>query len=341
MNNKRIFTNSEFSSYQQCPYMWMLKYKEMLEPNRKSDKLTFGSLLHSALEIFYKENPAAAITWATNEINKELALPANDVERVSILEEQKELITSMLNMYIDFTKNDKHKMIEMEFQGRVPIEAPSGRASSVYDYVFKLDGLLEIDNQLWIKEYKSASTIDSRYLENLQLDEQINRYIYGVEKMLGRKVAGVIYDIFRKKVPSIPKMLANGSLSKDMKIDTTYQVYKDTIDMLGYDSEDYKEILEMLEKKGNTFIYRVPIYRNDREKKETKERMYNLAKTMNVDTPIWKCPSRDCGWKCDYRSLCLDPDSSMKETNYRIREKYHPELNNEEKEINNGNDCKE
>jgi hypothetical protein len=69
----------------------------------------------------------------------------------------------------------------------------------------KIDGVFEAKNAaLWILETKTASQISEETLSQaLAFDFQSLWYVHAVEKKLGRKVAGVLYNVVR--VPQIGK----------------------------------------------------------------------------------------------------------------------------------------
>lgn len=333
---KRTFTNSELSCYQDCPQKWWFKYHEKLSPKREKSALSFGKLIHEALDIMYDyQHDDQALEYFNGKINQEIKDNQENLEELTGL---KNMGISILSSYFQFAKqNDDFEIIESEREYLVPIIAPSGRQSTAFDYSFRPDQLTKRNNQIWIHEFKTAKQIGSDYLANLILDEQMSRYIWGTEKAKVEKVAGVIYTILRKKIPAVPKILKTGGLSKVTSIDTNYDTYLKAINDNNLDPKDYQEILDLLKAKGNTFIQREVVLRNEKEKKACEGRLWTLCKTINTDPPIYKCPSRDCGWKCDFRNLCIEDTPEARST-YIARENYHPEINKEE--VNNGNDNK-
>jgi len=332
---KRTFTHSELANYQDCPKKWWFKYDQLLDTPKPDNKLTFGKLIHEALDTFYKTNNMESAIIAFIEKCNAVIKAEDNEERQEEMLELKTTGISMLKMYKDFAiMHDDFKVIYSEIAEIVPISTPSGRQSTAYEYAFKCDQIIEWNGNLWIHEFKTAASIGDGYLENLVLDEQMSRYAFGCEKKFGKEITGIIYSILRKKIPTIPEKLVQKEkkdgtlpplkLSKDKRIDTTTEVYLKAIKDNGLNPDDYAEILEMLENKGNTFIVREVVLRNAREKEECEQRLWTLCKTLNTDAPIYKCPSRDCGWKCPYRILCIE-DTPEARSAFIVRKKYHPE----------------
>jgi hypothetical protein len=328
---KRVFTNSEFSAYQDCPQKWDFKYRQMLEPNRESDLLSFGRIVHYGLEQLFKAGLDCALANVVKEFTK-----AN-YDDFEVLNAQMKIAEHILIMYSKIIEQDEFKVVEIEKEYMVSIPTLRGNNSNKFEYKFKLDQLLSKPNgKLLIREFKTANTIDSGYLENLMLDEQINRYIWAAEKALGQEIEGVVYDVFRKAVPKKPALLKNGTLSQDKRQDTTYQLYLQTIKDNGLNENDYSEILELLKNKGNSFFHREIILKNASEKEKTAERLYILASTMSANPPIYKCPSRDCSWKCAYRNICIEYNDDAVNALFHKRDAYHPEYAAQEKKIAQG-----
>jgi CRISPR/Cas system-associated exonuclease Cas4 (RecB family) len=320
---KREFTHSELATYQDCPQKWLFKYAQKLAPQRTGKNLAFGKVFHSALAAFYLAGLPAALDLFQKEITE--FIQGSAPEEIENLRQLETLGISMLSMYAEFAKaHDDFEIVEMEVPHTVPIITAAGNKSNAFEYTYTCDQLVRRNKQLWIHEFKTAEIIDANYISNLVLDEQMSRYQWATEKMFGEPVAGSIYTILRKKMPNVPEILKKGGLTQRKDIDTTHDIYLDSINRNGLNPADYAEILEILRAKGNTFIVREPVLRNERERKECEQRLYTLAKTINTDAPIYKCPSRDCTWKCDYRSLCIEDTAELR-TTFGIRPDYHPE----------------
>jgi len=341
---KRVFTHSELSTYQDCPMKWWFKYDQRLDTPKPDNKLSFGRFFHDAIDVYYRTGNMIDAIIGFNNNCKDIIAIETDEERKEEIMKLDLLGVAMLNNYKNFAMaNDDWKVVHSEITGKVPIKAPSGRDSTVFEYSFRTDQIIEWNDNWWIREYKTAKSIGQGYLDNLMLDEQISRYCLGCNRLFDRQISGVLYTILRKAVPRVPELLkkppkgVEKALSQDKRIDTTYQVYMAAIEQHGLNLADYEDILALLEYKGNTFMVNEPIMRNPREIAECESRLWILCKTINTDPPIYKCPSEKCGWACQFRSLCVE-DSEETRSMFIIREKYHPEVKEEGKEGKEKND---
>ena len=324
---QETLTNSELATYQDCPKKWDFKFRQMLDPikDSKNGPLFFGSSLHKGLEIFFNESIDKAVIYITETYDAAIKEYENDEAVVEELKEHKNMLTQMLAMYAPIADYDgKIKVVNVEKEGVVRIGNINKRP---LDYRFKLDQLVRYNGSFWIREYKSAQRIDNGYIENLMLDNQVSRYIYAAEKAFGIKIDGIIYEIFLKAVPEKPQILKSGKLSKYLTANITYETYLQAIKENNLPEEEYNEQLTLLKEKGNPFFRREFVMRNADDRKQTEKDLLILSKVLrSKEIPIYKCPSRDCGWKCAFRDLCIEDNEGTRGM-YKIREAYHPEYN--------------
>ena len=180
----------------------------------------------------------------------------------------------------------------------------------------------DMDDRIWVLDHKTSK--DKLDKELLTLDDQMTMYIWAIQQILGVQIAGCLYNVLRKKIPSIPRILKAGGLSKDKSIDTTYDVYLEAIYANDLDPADYTEILNHLAEKNSQFYERVAVRRNQHEI-AMAGRMVLMEGLDMLNSPyIYPNPTWDCSWKCDFKPLCLatnrDDDTEYLETTlYRKR----------------------
>ena len=87
--------------------------------------------------------------------------------------------------------------LEKVFNGKI-FNPETGASSRSFDLAGKVDGIVKIDGEYWLLEHKTASVIDSGYLERLWMDTQIILYSHYIEKTMGIKITGVLYNILAK-----------------------------------------------------------------------------------------------------------------------------------------------
>jgi hypothetical protein len=356
---KTYVTYSELRARRRCPYRGMLEYDRRLSPIVKSPGLREGTIMDAGLNALYDHHKVtgghsldvmlAAIDTAAEEAEARIAAGAQlSEEEWAAIREKTQLLREIAANYGPWAREQDAglRVITRQFQAEVPVLAPSGRGSTKYQFRFKPDGIVVKDGELWLWEDKAWKTIDRTSLKLLQMDEQCGMYLWGLRQLIGRGEApeavmrevalygspvGVIYNILRKKIPTIPALLQKGGTSKDKAIDTTEDVYYQTLLERGQDPVDYEEILNLLHEKGNTFFVRQPVYRNATELTEIGERIWQASRLVS-EGHTFKCVDWTCA-QCQFFAYCLEPSDELLNTAYRIREHQHEEYATEEDEV--------
>lgn len=212
--------------------------------------------------------------------------------------ETRDMCLHLLEGYRNFSETAdagwRVQTVETEIELKIP-------GTRVY-LVGTIDLTVQYNNRLWIVDHKTAAQLpDERALE---LDDQMTAYQWLALNGMGIKAAGAIYNVLRKKIPTQPKVLKAGGLSKDRSIDTTYDVYYQAVLENNLDPVDYVDMLDMLKNKPNTFFWRSIIARNRLELDKFGEYLTAEARDMtSKKTVLYPSPSRNCTY-CDYRVLC-------------------------------------
>jgi hypothetical protein len=157
-------------------------------------------------------------------------------------------------------------------------------------------------NHLWIVDHKTSQ--DAPNIERLETDDQMSVYLWGVQRLFQTKFEGVYYNVLRKKLPRRPPLLKTGGLSRAKEIDTTYEVYLNTIHQYGFKESDYAAILEHLKNKPNTFYVRVPLRRTQEYLYQVGYWLWFEALDMLNDPALYPNQTWDCNWRCDFQSVC-------------------------------------
>jgi|2_EtaG_2_1085320.scaffolds.fasta_scaffold02436_10 hypothetical protein len=208
-----IVTYSSLSRFRNCRRKFKLGYVDGLKPKAKSDALWIGTIFHNAIEAHYKRGEIDVDRFLT----EEQGLTLDDETRGTF-----ELLRAMLRGYFarwGTSKSDKpvgvdpRGMIrddELEYLYVEPtfvhkIRNPeTGAKSRSFILSGKIDGLVHLKgtNELYIKENKTAATIDGAYLERLWSDFQSMLYARYIDDIVsdgfGMRVVGVLYDITEK-----------------------------------------------------------------------------------------------------------------------------------------------
>ena len=349
-------STTERQEFKECRRKWDFSSysRQALEPDRPALALWFGTGVHYVLEKFYMDEqlnygtPEASVFSITDCWNEWVDLEIAKVEKsqkglwpeqIQELRDSVALGEKMLLGYINWAAKEDHhggvpfkQILFTEEEFAVPLKSEDGAYYRFKDaneqqwelwLVGRIDLIIQdTDNRIWVLDHKTSK--DKLDKELLTLDDQMTMYIWAIQQILEVQIAGCLYNVLRKKIPSIPRVLKAGGLSKDKSIDTTYDVYLSTIYANDLDPADYQEILSHLSEKNSQFFERVAVKRNQHEI-AMAGRMVLMEGIDMLNAPyIYPNPTWDCGWKCDFKQLCLatnrnDDVAYLKTTLYRTR----------------------
>src|SRR5690606_16827327 len=109
-------------------------------------------------------------------------------------------------------------------------------------------------------------------------------------------------------LPKAPKRLKTGRLSTALDSNITYESYLAAIEEIGHSPDMYKEVLDELRHRPNTFFYREFVPRTDTAVEQVWEdiRKTEALKQALVAEKIFpRNTTRDCSWDCPYYDLCV------------------------------------
>ncbi len=183
-----------------------------------------------------------------------------------------------------------------------------------YDRIFyraTIDRLIEVVGEIWIADWKFLKSFDTNALE---YDSQLSAYLWIANAIFVAPVAGAYKHMFRKELPKIPKILANGKLSTAKNQMTNYGLYRESIvDIYGSTKKAPPAVVDCL----NDLSSRENEDRDDFIKRErtrrTQEEMeaegtlilMEVEDMINPGIPIYKNSTRDCSWDCQQQEVCL------------------------------------
>lgn len=267
----RQVSHSEITTYLDCQKKWDLIYNKGLTIDNVH--LQFGSMGHKVLE--------------TREIPDEMLYP--ELKEAFGINSWKNYFTTILNELDEYFKD--YEVLHREY--RVENEYLKG----VIDVVWRNKNT----GRILITDYK-FSTKDKGY-EDIYLDEQM--VIYAVLYALQNDLDVTEIDIGYINIPKMefkkPRILKNGTLSKDKAQNTTYSLYKETITELNLCIDDYVDILTELSDKTiiNVVISRI----NTEMMLRIMNNIDNVIHDMCSKTYVLEKCSFQCKY-CDFLQYC-------------------------------------
>lgn len=328
---------SDAKSFRSCRVRW--HFSSMLREGREMDipnrHLWLGSGVHEGLAGYYtapqlgaKAALDAFMSWARQSARRLKKTEGMEREHWLEVGEGVRLARGMLTHYAQWApSHDDFEVLQPEVIIRVPLPEFGEGAQ----FAGRADGLaLDVHGDYWLLEHKTAQTFPD--IEALGVDEQAIAYNWAARedpRLQQYKIKGTLFTFLRKKLPKKPKRLKDGSLSKSLVIDTTYETYLQTLLDAGLSTTLYGSILQHLRDKGNTFFLRVPVTPSQGMLDTFGRYIRVVAKQMldpNVD--IYPNDNWWCGARCAYRDPCravkngLDPTALLK---YGFRKRtFHP-----------------
>ncbi len=194
-NDKTLLTYSALNTFRNCPRKYKNRYLDNLRPRERAEALSFGSAIHTAIELWYRSSEAES------RLRDVLAYIDDAFEnRVvdSNLMVQWHLATAMIRGYAERYATEEFEIVEVEKEFVGEIRNPdTGRQSQTFRIAGKVDGIVRCHDGLYLLEHKTASSVDASYLDKLWTDTQIALYCYYLRE-LGYPIVGVIYNVLLK-----------------------------------------------------------------------------------------------------------------------------------------------
>ena len=266
----RQVSHSEITTYLDCQKKWDLIYNKGLKVD--NIHLQFGSMGHEVLE--------------TRIIPDEGLYP--ELKEAFGITSWDNYFTTIFNELDETFKN--YEVLHREY--RVETEDIKG----VIDVVWKC----KITGKILITDYKFSNKDKGQV--DIWLDEQM--YIYAAAYASLNNIP--LEDIFigyvniPKAEMKKPRVLKNGSLSKDKAQNTTYALYMEAITENGLNAEDYADILDEIKDKRLTTVATSNI--NLEMAQRIMQNIDNTIKDMDKGYVLERCTFQ-CKY-CDFLDYC-------------------------------------
>ena len=192
MSSKMITTYSMWSKFRNCRKACEWRYLKELVPLERDPALAFGSVIHACLELWHRHRDLDRVLDHINVTYSERQ--GDERQRADW-----HLATAMMKGYAASYPKEEFEIVALEkpFEGAI-INPATGAASRSFSLAGKVDGIVKMNGQYFLLEHKTASLIDSGYLERLWGDFQIQLYCWYIEQTLGWRISGIVYNILAK-----------------------------------------------------------------------------------------------------------------------------------------------
>lgn len=270
-----------------------------LRPKAKRIPLEKGTWCHALLQAHYEGK-----NW--ERVHKKLTKEFNDLWD-EIREELGNLpgeCARIMRGYLRTYPNDlkRYRVIDAEMDEVVTL--PNGLRLNII-----VDLILEdrVEGGLCFWDHKFRGKLGDP--DDMMLDPQLTFYFWGLEKMGYHDMRYGLYNEVRTKVPTVPKELKSGGLSKALRIDTDVYTYMREIKRLGLDPSEYSYILNHIATNEETRFYRrTPIPKDPLVVKTVMKELVDTAVEIQRAEREQRFPrswDSSCKWGCDYKDLCI------------------------------------
>ncbi|MBN8605105.1 MAG: PD-(D/E)XK nuclease family protein [Planctomycetes bacterium] len=194
-NDKTLLTYSALNTFRNCPRKYKNRYLDNLRPRERAEALSFGSAIHTAIELWYRSSEAESrlrdVLAYIDDAFENRVVDSNQMV-------QWHLATAMIRGYAERYATEEFEVVEVEKEFVGEIRNPdTGRQSQTFRIAGKVDGIVRCHDGLYLLEHKTASSVDASYLDKLWTDTQIALYCYYLRE-LGYPIVGVIYNVLLK-----------------------------------------------------------------------------------------------------------------------------------------------
>jgi len=193
--NRDVLTYSALNCFRNCPRKYKLRYIDQLRRPERPDALAFGSVIHAALEQWYRTvDDEHRLLKVLDLVDDQFPGRAHDPDQKS----RWHLARAMFEGYARRYPNEDFEIVEIEKEFTAEIRNPdTGWRSQTFIIAGKADGIVRLDGELYLLEHKTTSAITSDYLDRLWTDTQIALYCHYLRE-IGYPIVGVIYNVLLK-----------------------------------------------------------------------------------------------------------------------------------------------
>ena len=342
---------SDIITYKKCRRAWNWSSPLRNNLERKKPYMPFfaGSALHYMIAQ-HDEHGQDYITSLRDFLHKELPQITDSFKSLEWIvlrgeiAAQVRLVKSMMEEYLWYCRNtdvdDGLVYLASEIDFAVPVPMPydlqiDGKLvqhSNQFYYSGTVDGLVwnSRTGEYWLLEHKTCRSLEER-AQLLINDPQATAYLWAMGEIMGVPLAGIYYNLIRKKEPTVPNTLKNGTLSTRKDMDTSPRIFNRTVYRNhGVEAPEsrYASFYDDLVTTPSKFVRRVPVRRTASQLTQFARDLYAIGSEMTDRTQAiypnetWACPS--CLFREPCATMFLGADYETQLANdYRQKEHNH------------------
>lgn len=317
-----IVTNSELRTFRRCAREWRYAYRLRRRPLQRAEALRFGTLLHHALEAWWKSEPypESRLCAAIKAIEDHAAAAECDAyDRV----DAEELMLGYTARWGD----DPRTPVAVEAQFETALVNPTTGAES---RTFRLGGKLDVVFADSFMEHKSTSEdieLGGDYWERVSaLDAQVSTYKVGA-RALGIADAECTYDVIRK-VSLRPKRATPVEKRQYTKTGALYANQREHDET----PDEYRvRVRDHIAENPARYYARGELVRLKHDEDEHGADVWWTARSMREAELQGRYPRNPdaCmrfGRRCDYFEVCSGRAAIDDDTKFRTASEAHEEL---------------
>lgn len=328
----QLMRTSERATFRRCAQKWWWKYNRLLSHPKPKGALTFGTLIHVALEGWYPPG----IKRGVNPVETFLNLYAENQEQFSQWDDEgnkiaaDELGVAMLEGYLkEHGDDDDIEIIAPE--QTFAIDVMDKRGQYLITYVGKIDATARrrSNGRLLLLEHKTAKSVkEVRVVSGY--GEQGLSYLWAATIMLrdagtigpDEYFDGVLFNFLRKGLPddrprnddgyylNRPSKAALQLACEENELPTKGTIAKLTEQLrnVGWSIGDVQLLGEVSKVQHTPLFVRQDMVVKPHALDRFEIRIRAEAHTMNLmrqgKLPVFKNPTKDCDWECEFQGMC-------------------------------------
>lgn len=332
--------NSERIALTTCPQKWWWAYEDRLKTLVPGPALRFGTLVHSALELYYqpglKRGPHPRSTFErlyeeTTAESYEMGFKDED----GTWHNMGELGAVLMDEYVDhYGEDNRWEVLSTEQAFRVPLTDPVSGLQFTFVGVIDLvmrDRASGKRKEVWLWDHKTCKDDPTKKAAALIMDEQSSSYWkYGVMWLReqgiirpGTNLQGMWFNFLRKGMPDDRPRNKDGHYlnkpSKDVLVEAYTRKFKEappkgaTVADLSHliGPKRAAQLGEVSKTQPAPLFHREPVYRGEYDGEMVHKRTLAQARMMHYlrtgKLELTKTPgtlhSPHCNW-CEFRNMC-------------------------------------